>query len=288
MAFEPADESERDRKRDYTVQCYRGRRAEQELQSRISFDRVADIYDETRAYADGVADLMSEALEREVSKEARLLEVGIGTGRTAHPLVERGFDITGIDISMRMLSRARAKGLKDLIIADVTTLPFSDLAFDHVLSVHVTHLISDWPRALAEIGRVAGDRYLAVINERTGCDAERMQTAYEDLCAEEGFEVRHPGTREGDIADIVRPLKVVDISDSTEYVSVERALERYWSRCFSDQWGVPEDVHERAMSGLESKYRGVERLRRRDKIRLLVWDARDIRERFSKPSASSG
>lgn len=247
------------------------------MPSRISFDRVADIYDETRAYADGVIDLIAEALEGEISKEARVLEIGVGTGRTAHPLMERGFDIAGADISMEMLSRARAKGLGDLFIADATSLPFTDRAFDHVLSVHVTHLISDWPRALIEIGRVASERCLSIINEKTGCQAEEMQIAYENLCAEEGFEVRHPGMREGDIADVVRPLKAIDVSDNTENVPTGKAIERYRSRCFSDQWGVPDDVHENAMKGLERMYDGVEQIERREKIRLLVWSADDIR-----------
>jgi ubiquinone/menaquinone biosynthesis C-methylase UbiE len=255
------------------------------MPSRISFDRVADIYDETRAYADGVTDLIADALEGEISKGARVLEIGVGTGRTAHPLIEKGFDIVGVDISTEMLSRARAKGLEDLLVADATALPFADRAFDHVLSVHVTHLISDWPRALAEIGRVASGLYLSIINEKTGCQAEEMQTAYESLCAEEGFEVRHPGMREGDIADVVAPLMAIDISDNTESVQAERAIERYRSRCFSDQWGVPDGIHENAMAKLERMYEGVECLERREKIRLLIWGADDVR-RFASDDAT--
>ncbi|UCE92342.1 MAG: class I SAM-dependent methyltransferase [Methanobacteriota archaeon] len=250
---------------------------------RISFDHVADVYDETRAYAQGVTDLIGEALERVVSKESRLLEVGVGTGRTAHPLTERGFDITGVDISTGMLSKARAKGLRRLLIADATALPFADLAFDHVLSAHLTHLISDWRHALAEIGRVASGLYLSVINERIGCQAEEMQRAYEDLCAEDGFEVRHPGMREREIADIVAPLKTIDIADSTESVPVEKAIGRYRSRCFSDQWSVPDDVHENAMRKLERMYAGVKELDRREKTRLFIWSAGYIRECASEP-----
>lgn len=260
---------------------------DRDMQTRISFDRVADVYDETRAYSDGVVELIGEALKGEVSKQSRLLEIGVGTGRTAHPLVERGFDITGIDISTAMISRARAKGLESLLMADATSLPFIDLAFDHVISVHLTHLITDWPRALTEIGRVASGRYLSIINEKTGCQAEEMQNAYEEFCAEDGFEVRHPGMREGDIADIVRPLKAVDVSDITEYAPAEKAIGRYWSRCFSDQWCVPEDVHQKAMSKLEKMYEGVEQLMHREKIRLIVWSVEDIRKHVSESPAKT-
>jgi SAM-dependent methyltransferase len=41
--------------------------------------------------------------------DGRALELGVGTGRIALPLAERGVDVHGIDLSEAMLSRLRAK-----------------------------------------------------------------------------------------------------------------------------------------------------------------------------------
>jgi SAM-dependent methyltransferase len=49
---------------------------------------------------------------------ARLLELGIGTGRLALPLAERGYEVEGIDDSEPMVARLRAKpGGADLPVA---------------------------------------------------------------------------------------------------------------------------------------------------------------------------
>jgi SAM-dependent methyltransferase len=44
-----------------------------------------------------------------VAKRPRALELGIGTGRIAIPLRERGFDVSGIDVSRAMVKKLRAK-----------------------------------------------------------------------------------------------------------------------------------------------------------------------------------
>lgn len=248
---------------------------------RISFDRIADRYDETRAYAEGVPQRIAEALERELTTGCQILEVGVGTGRIAGPLQAHGFGIVGLDISTGMLARARGKGVSDVLLADVTELPFTNDAFDHVLSVHVTHLISEWRAALSEMSRVASDRLVSIVTERDGCDVEAMQHAYEELCAEEGFEVRHPGMRERDLSDMVHPVRVVPVAENVEMADVAETIERYRSRTFSDQWNVPDDVHEQAIERLEGRFEGVAELERRERVSMMVWSVTDIRAAVS-------
>ena len=242
----------------------------------VSFDRVADIYDETRGFAQGVIERVVDALEKELSRESSVLEVGVGTGRIAAPLTERGMDVTGIDISKAMLAKAMSKGLSCLLVADARRLPFANRSFDHVLTVHVTHLISDWRIALAEIGRVARHRYASLTTDRMECDTEKLRKAYEDLCSDAGFEARHPGIDEIEISDVVRPFKTVPISDVTDTVIAKTAIGRLRSRTFSIQWSVPDEVHERAMAELDSMYEGVDTLERKERVNLVIWDAADI------------
>jgi SAM-dependent methyltransferase len=82
--------------------------------------RIADVYDER--YADGFA---SAAVDPVVDVLAELagggaaLELGIGTGRIALPLAERGVPVSGIDLSPEMVARLRAKPGADAIVVTI-------------------------------------------------------------------------------------------------------------------------------------------------------------------------
>ena len=135
----------------------------------ISFDPVADRYDDTRGYTATVAERIAQGLIRvaPVATGDHLLEIGIGTGRIALPLLREGVNITGVDISPLMVERLQAKlaqqqvaeperawGRLTLRMADMTALPFDDGAFDAAVGVHVLHLVPEWRRALDETLRV--------------------------------------------------------------------------------------------------------------------------------------
>ncbi len=68
-------------------------------------ERIAGVYDEfyTGAEEDAV-DLLCE-----LAADGRVLELGIGTGRIALPLAERGLEVVGIDASEAMIDKLRAK-----------------------------------------------------------------------------------------------------------------------------------------------------------------------------------
>ncbi len=68
-------------------------------------ERIASIYDELYAEYEGAAvDLLQE-----LAAGGRALELGIGTGRIALPLRQRGIGVTGIDASPAMIARLHAK-----------------------------------------------------------------------------------------------------------------------------------------------------------------------------------
>ena len=100
-------------------------------------DELHDYFGEPVAatYDAGVAEMFSpEILEAEVAFLAsqanggeihepgmpagRILELGIGTGRIALPLIERGIDVAGIDLSTAMVQRLKEKpGGADIEVA---------------------------------------------------------------------------------------------------------------------------------------------------------------------------
>jgi SAM-dependent methyltransferase len=68
-------------------------------------EHVASVYDDDAAIFDTAVVRMLESLVG----RGRALELGIGTGRIALPLAERGVRVAGIDDSEAMVARLRAK-----------------------------------------------------------------------------------------------------------------------------------------------------------------------------------
>ncbi len=95
-----------------------------------------------------------------------MLEVGVGTGLIAKALCASGFRVTGVDISLAMLGRARERlgPGAPIVAADAGRMPFAEVSFDQAFSVWVLHVVGDRAAALGEVARIlrAGGRYLVV------------------------------------------------------------------------------------------------------------------------------
>src|SRR5574340_803273 len=123
---------------------------------RLSFDRVASIYDETRALPPKVmSHVLGTLVDQLLGK--RVLEVGVGTGRYAVPLQKSGLDVIGVDISHKMVELGLGKGLRNVVLAAGTRLPFTPRAFDLGTTNHVLYLVPDWRVVFLQIGRVSGN-----------------------------------------------------------------------------------------------------------------------------------
>ncbi len=68
-------------------------------------ERIAEVYDEL--FPDYEADAID--LLEELGRGGRVLELGVGTGRIALPLLKRGLEVVGIDASEPMIERLRKK-----------------------------------------------------------------------------------------------------------------------------------------------------------------------------------
>lgn len=167
----------------------------------LNFDRAVSYYDCTRALPREVSDALTDALIElgQLLPDRRCLEVGVGTGRIALPLVARGVDIVGIDLSSAMLARLASKWPNaHLVQTDAALLPFSDRSFDVALMVHVIHLIADWKGALLEVQRVVqpGGLLLHVWNNRQQDDlASRLAERFRVIVEAGGGSLDRPGAR---------------------------------------------------------------------------------------------
>lgn len=125
----------------------------------VTFDRAVEYYDKTRGFPPGeeaaVAALIAQAGNLNPAK--RVIEIGVGTGRIALPLVSYTAAYIGLDLSRPMMEKLRAKQDSEpisLIEGDATRLPFATGSFDAAVVVHVFHLIPNWRDALTELARV--------------------------------------------------------------------------------------------------------------------------------------
>jgi len=127
-------------------------------------DRYADAYG---AAADGYARVLDPTLEpivrrlvelAEVRSGSRVLDLATGTGAAARIAAAAGAEVTGVDISPRMIEIARQRSPAGLRFeaADAAELPFNAGAFSAVIcGLGLSHF-PDVPAALGEIRRVLG------------------------------------------------------------------------------------------------------------------------------------
>lgn len=91
-----------------------------------------------------------------------LLDVGCGTGWFTRRFAEAGCRVTGVDTDAAALRFAQANSPAsiDYRIADAARLPFEDVAFDVVVSIAALCFVADERRAVAEVVRVARQRFV--------------------------------------------------------------------------------------------------------------------------------
>lgn len=127
-------------------------------------DRARDIWDRNSALYDMFTFMevrgKNAKVQAEMLKETRgrILEVGIGTGHSIEFFPE-GSEVVGIDISEKMLRKAKAKteaqkARPALLNMDAEKMGFKDNSFDTVVSTCVFCSVPDPVKGLSEIKRV--------------------------------------------------------------------------------------------------------------------------------------
>lgn len=224
----------------------------------VAFDRIAGSYDETRGLRPEVSELVADRVEEAAGPAARLLEIGVGTGRVALPLHGRGREITGVDLSLPMLERYRAKaaaaGLPPppVLRADAGRLPFRDACVDAVLEAHVLHLVPDWERVLDEVQRVlvAGGMLLhaggGAYQRGSGSPRDQVIRRFDELAFAGGGTPRMVGAasrRQVLDALAARGGRVEELEPVTweEPETYAEALGWVEDRVFSAHWRLPDE-----------------------------------------------
>ncbi|WP_200530682.1 class I SAM-dependent methyltransferase [Halorubrum sp. LN27] len=125
------------------------------------FDRIAPLYDRVMPPADGEA--LAAGLAHATRPIDRLLDVGGGSGRAAAALA--GPEITVVDASVGMLTRAREHRDRAAVAGDAGRLPFRDGSVDAATVVDAFHHLPDQRAAIEEAARVIAPGGALVVRE---------------------------------------------------------------------------------------------------------------------------
>jgi SAM-dependent methyltransferase len=228
----------------------------------VAFDRAADVYDATRALPADVQAQVMALLVAELAGRGPVLEIGVGTGRMALPLVAAGVPVVGVDLSAPMLARLRAKAagsgagpapLPAVALGDATALPFASGGVAAGLVCHVLHLIPDWRAAVAELARVVRPGGVVLV-DLGGDPGEEVGAIQARFMAEAGLARRHPGVdNDADTALVtsafaehggrLRELAPIPVSRS---VPLGLVIDLWEGNSFSWTWPLDDATRHRA------------------------------------------
>lgn len=123
-----------------------------------SYRRWAPIYDETFGAITQIGRRRAVAYINR--RSGRVLEIGVGTGLSLRHYA-RHLEVTGIDVSAEMLSKARRKAaaqklvhVKELREMDARALDFPDDHFDTVVAMYLVSVVPEPEKVVAEMARV--------------------------------------------------------------------------------------------------------------------------------------
>lgn len=117
---------------------------------RDSYDRASLQYDNKR-FTKAVEDASNEVLKDllNLDPNSKILDLAAGTGRTAIPLAEIGFNVTALDLTDGMMNVMKKKILEknikniEVVSGNAKQIPYEDSSFDAVVSFRFLHLFDD-------------------------------------------------------------------------------------------------------------------------------------------------
>lgn len=250
------------------------------------FNRISDIYDETRdPLSDSAMDKIAQVLSADQIRT--ILEAGIGTGRIAKPLQTRGFDIVGVDFARGMLAKARQKGLEDLVMGDANHLPFEDKVFDAALLAHVLHLVKNPAETFAKLSKAAKSEVVILVRKRDQPDGTAplpedqsgiLRQAFRRAAEDVGYTLptarwdwRERFRNETEFLATHPPTELITIQDSEVVTTPREWLSLIEKRAFGNMDAIPPDVFEKIAERMKSSVDLEKEIRHRRVEQMAIW-----------------
>lgn len=173
-----------------------------------------------------------EERKEEIGQE--ILDIGSGRGRNLIPLAERGYNVTGLDISKEGLRRTKERLLEseleaDLVQGKTSELPFEDKSFDFVFSIGTIHhnKWEDIEKSFKEANRVLRDDKYFLFQGRSVKDNDRPKKQVEDF----GFTaVDTEGNKEGVIQHYFTEEELIKLAGENGFEIVAKPVEEIQER----------------------------------------------------------
>jgi SAM-dependent methyltransferase len=136
-----------------------------------------------------------QAAEASLPYGSKILDAGCGPGEMAAVLMQRGYEVWGIDIAEPMIRRARERNnVNRFRVGDIERIPFPDSTFDGVMCLGVLEYLDSDAKALGEIARVLKPRGKAVVSTPNALcplyQMDRVIAAAESLYASAKYRLR--------------------------------------------------------------------------------------------------
>jgi len=185
--------------------------------SLFDFGPLAQTYGRWYATADGVRHDMAQ--KRDVLRflgraetEARLLDVGCGTGHWSRFFATLGYSVVGIDLSLAMVRVAHSQRTPETTfqVADACALPFERASFDVVTAMATIEFVITPSRALKEMMRClrrGGRALIGTLNRDAPLNRERLIEKREPYASGHMYSP-------GDLRDLLEPLGRVRVTAS--------------------------------------------------------------------------
>jgi SAM-dependent methyltransferase len=219
-----------------------------DLDNRGGFDQVVDRYERARH---GYPPSLFDDLFVLLPTGCQVCEVGPGTGQATGDLLERGAQVTAVELGSAMARRLLARlgrhpGLLDVINAPFEHAGLADDAYDAVFSATAYHWVPTWAQT-AQPARILHRRGVLAIVDTLQVDVpddggfwERVQPIFD----------RHGAGRRPDDPPLTRPDEVTPsmlatLRDDDRFEDIELRRYRWDQRYTAQEYG---DLH-RTYSG---------------------------------------
>jgi SAM-dependent methyltransferase len=241
-----------------------------------SFDRVADIYDETRG-GERRGDRFADNLLSWIVGP-RVVEMGVGTGVIANGLQHHGVDVVGVDLSVEMMRAAVDRVGSRVAVADVDCLPFAGDSVDTAYFVWVLQLVPDPIATLTEAARVVrpGGRVITILSNGEYAPGDEMSEIFDGLAVLRPERLPRAQLVAADVPGLA--LESESFTSWDEFPSsVTDQINGIENRIYSSMFDLDDATWQRVVEPVLEQLRALpdpDRPRlRRNRHPLLVWSA---------------
>lgn len=205
-------------------------------------------------------EVINQMLEPLAAFQDRLvLEVGVGSGRNALPVMENVKPhFVGLDLSREMLGLTRTKMARykqscDLILADAEHLPFTNAAFDAIICMSTMHYFESQEAILEKFSTVLNGRGVFILGDLTIHEADNQ-----------GFFEKFEGTLSKAHAEYCKPTEMQEMikrcgfhalkTKTTAYRKTYRSLMEDKGEYFNVATGTLQKIAHEATAGAKTQY----------------------------------